>query len=591
MWIAIASSNRARVAQHVEQWRSARPAAPRHIIVADECAALISPSDDSVVLESGDELIAGRTHLDRNHHGGPHGPDAARAVLSASRQRGHAGFDDLVGEFAFVVWRQTTRELLAVRDHAGVRPLYYVERDDVLYVSDSQEALAGSAKLDEEYVASFIASRGICVHRGAWSGILPVPPASVLRWTGGRHQVDRFWQPHVPAVAPAQVDAKAAGRQLRGLLEQSLRSAVEPEGRTWAHLSGGLDSSSIVSTAAHSALHGNGHALGGTITFIDSDRSGDETAFSDTVVSQYGLRNELVNEEWPWRADGEPPPLFDEPARDLPFYARDRRVANILRVHGGTTLLSGIGPDHLLPVTPAHIPDLVWRGNFREAGSELYRWSACRGESIWRGAIKYGLSPLATRELRPWWRHATSEVSDWFTRGFLANQELAARITREQSVPTAARGALYQAATCQALNRVGAGTSTWCASRGIQLRHPYLYQPLMKFCVGLPYVLRTDIYQSKPVLRAAMRSILPERVRQRRSKGGQLEPRICRGFAKERPSLVRLLKRSVLADYGVIEPARVLAAIDKAAAGMLDAVGYLYAMLSLEMWLSMRSGR
>jgi asparagine synthase (glutamine-hydrolysing) len=591
MWTVIVSGNRPRIARQVDDWRSERAGRSRHIVVTEQCAALVEPSDDGVVIDTEDELLVGRATLDQHHHGESHGPAAAQALVAAARRPGPRGFDELVGDFAFVIWRSFDAELRAVRDHVGVGPLYYAQRDDALYLSDSQAALAGNARLDEEYVAGFIAGRGVCPHRGVWSGVVAVPPASVLTWTAGRLRIESFWQPQIPAVSADPGDIETAARQFRALLKQSLRSVVEPEGRTWSHLSGGLDSSSVAATAAHSARHGHGHALGGTITFIDRDRSGDETAFSDTVVAQYGLTNVLVDEEWPWRDDGEPPPAFDEPARDLPFYARDRRVANVLRSHGATTLLSGVGPDHLLPATPAHIPDLFWQGELRGASSELYRWAACRGESVWRGFAKHAVYPIAMRRLHPWWRQATSEVSEWFTQRFLKNQELGRRISDAHAVPGGMRGALYEAATREALQRVGAGCSTWCSSRGIRVRHPYLYQPLVKFCVGLSYRLRTDIYQQKPVLRAAMRSILPEPIRQRRSKGGQLEPRICRAFAKERPYLTRLLKRSVLADYGVIEPARALAAIDRAAAGMLGGVGYLYAMLSLEMWLSMRSGR
>jgi asparagine synthase (glutamine-hydrolysing) len=591
MWTVVVSSDWTRVARQVEMWRSDRAGRSRHIIVSDRCAALVEPADDTVVVDRDGLVVVGRATLDPQHHGDQRGAAAADALVAASRQPGHRGFDDLVGDFAFVIWQRGDGQLRAIRDHVGVRPLYWVERDGAVHVSDSQAALAGGARLDEEFVASFIAGRGVCADRGVWSGVVAVPSASVLSWSNGRHRIESFWQPAVPSVTTAGADVESAGQQLRELLEQSLRSVVEPDGRTWSHLSGGIDSSSVAATAAHSALYGQGHALGGTITFVDRDRSGDERAFSDAVVAQYDLRNAVIDEEWPWRDDGQPPPAFDEPARDLPFYARDRRVATLLRAHGATTLLSGVGPDHLLPATPAHIPDLFWRGELRDASAELYRWAACRGESVWRGFAKNVAYPLVTGRLHPWWRQATSEVFDWFTQKFLVNQELGRRIADAQAIPGAARGALYQATTRQALQRVGAGCSTWCASDGIRVRHPYLYQPLVKFCVGLPYRLRTDIYQQKPVLRAAMRSILPEIIRQRRSKGGQLEPRICRAFATERPYLTRLLKHSVLADYGVIEPARALAAIDRAASGMLESVGYLYAMLSLEMWLATRSGR
>lgn len=588
MWALIVSTSPATLSREVQDWQTSRSGESRWMSDG-RCTAFVEPTDDAVVLDTGTLLIVGRARLDSEPLG-PR-PQSAAAALAAAARNGQAGFDALVGEFGFVVWDRSTGVLRAVRDHAGIRPLYYAQSGDALRVSDDPNLIRGSARVDEEFVASFIASRGSCAHRSVWTGVTPVPAASTLAWADGRQRVEPYWNPAIPEVAARPCDLPAAADEFRRLLSAALASSVRPGGGTWAHLSGGLDSSSVVAAAAHDALHGTGHPLGGTITFVDSDRSGDETAYSRTVVDQYALRNVIVDDEWPWRDDGEPAPAFDEPTRDLPFYARDRRVANVLRAHSASTLLSGVGPDHLLPVTPAHIPDLVWHGDLREASDELYRWSACRGESMWKGVARHVLLPLATRRLQPWWRQAGTDITGWFTQQFLTNQELSRRIVEEQTVPGGARGALYDAATRHALGRIGVNLWTWCASPGIEVRHPYLHQPLLKFCATLPYRLRTDIYQPKPVLRAAMRSILPEHIRQRRSKGGQLEPRICRAFVRERPYLERLLKTSVLADYGVIEPSRALAAIDRAASGMLGAVGYLYSMLSLEMWLSMRSGR
>ena len=123
------------------------------------------------------------------------------------------------------------------------------------------------------------------------------------------------------------------------------------------------------------------------------------------------------------------------------------------------------------------------------------------------------------------------------------------------------------------------------------MKHPLLHQPLLKFVLNLPYHLRTDAYHTKPLLRVAMRGVLPEEVRLRATKGSMLTPRLCWSFAKERPLLTQLLKAPVLGDLGCIEPKHLLAAVDAAADGRRQDVGLLYAALSLETWMSMRSGR
>jgi len=87
-----------------------------------------------------------------------------------------------------------------------------------------------------------------------------------------------------------------------------------------------------------------------------------------------------------------------------------------------------------------------------------------------------------------------------------------------------------------------------------------------------------------------MSGILPGKVRRRRTKGS-LEPRICWALRRERALLGQLMGASILADLGSIEPKKVLEAIDDLAKGLGPSSLFVYTALSLETWLSARSGR
>jgi hypothetical protein len=147
-----------------------------------------------------------------------------------------------------------------------------------------------------------------------------------------------------------------------------------------------------VSTAASLGRELNVQPLGGTITYIDS-LGGDETQFVDAVVHRFGIRNERFDDPSPWCDDGELPPLTPEPARDYPFYARDRRTAEVLKEAGATTLLSGVGPDCYMQFGASHIPDLVLSGAIREGAQQLFQWAYVRRQSIWK-VLGRGLDPI-----------------------------------------------------------------------------------------------------------------------------------------------------------------------------------------------------
>src|SRR5690606_40156172 len=78
---------------------------------------------------------------------------------------------------------------------------------------------------------------------------------------------------------------------------------------------------------------------------------GDERRYSDAVVARWALRNEQLSDFWPWQYDGSEAPLTDQPSPLYPFYARDRRVHQLVRNEGARVVLSGFGADHYLAPT------------------------------------------------------------------------------------------------------------------------------------------------------------------------------------------------------------------------------------------------
>lgn len=270
---------------------------------------------------------------------------AVRSILAAHESGEGTGFTTLVGKFAFVIWDRVDQELTIVRDQLGLGALYYKADRTGLAVSDCLDALDGDRAYNIEFIADFISSGGYPVADGRtiWSGVRAVPPGSIVRWKDGHLRVATYWSPDGLRSIDG-LDLDDAAREFRRLLERSVMTNLDPGEHTWAHLSGGLDSSSVVAVTADLTERGrlNGR-LGGTITMTESIGNADETRFVDAVVRRSGLRNERVPDEWPWRSDGDPPPLVDQPERDYPLYARERVIARILKSAGATSLLSGVG--------------------------------------------------------------------------------------------------------------------------------------------------------------------------------------------------------------------------------------------------------
>src|SRR5262249_22305864 len=157
--------------------------------------------------------------------------------------------------------------------------------------------------------------------RTIWADSSAVSQGSILTVHDGKHTSERFWDPY-NFEPETKVDEHAQIEQFHALFREAIRTRLEPNGRTWAELSGGLDSSSIVSmvqTLAETGVIPEG--VTGTISIVDELGGGNERRFSDLVVQRFSLPNAIVANPWPWQDDGRVPPKTDEPRTHYPFFA------------------------------------------------------------------------------------------------------------------------------------------------------------------------------------------------------------------------------------------------------------------------------
>jgi asparagine synthase (glutamine-hydrolysing) len=127
----------------------------------------------------------------------------------------------------------------------------------------------------------------------------------------------------------------------------------------------------------------------------------------------------------------------------------------------------------------------------------------------------------------------------------------------------------------------------------LDVRHPFLYRPLVEHGLRLQPELCVRPYARKWVLRQAMRDVLPEDVRARIGKGTPNE-RHAWALTNQRALLEPLVQNPMLADLGVVDGVALRRAFDSAPCrpgSKSDLHGALQGVLSIEAWLQMRAGR
>lgn len=161
---------------------------------------------------------------------------------------------ELRGEFAFVIWDEPNGLLFAARDRFGVKPLYYAQLGDTLYLASEAKALFAAgvqARWDHE---SFFQLAHVYFDqdRTLFEGIRQVPPGCFLLATGQHVQIVRYWDFDYPRTGEArpQFSDHEHIEQLRHTLEEAVRIRLRADVPVGCYLSGGLDSCALLGLAS-----------------------------------------------------------------------------------------------------------------------------------------------------------------------------------------------------------------------------------------------------------------------------------------------------------------------------------------------------
>lgn len=200
-------------------------------------------------------------------------------VLRAHLQWGADAVRRFNGIFAYALWDARRQELLLVRDHLGIKPLYwYAHPTGVLFGSEPKAVLANPllrAELDAEGIAELFAlpaapTAGHGIFRGLWE----VRPGHLVRVTRTATREQRYWRlesrPHTD-------DPDVTRGTVRALLADSVERQLLSDVPLCTLLSGGVDSSALTALAAE-ARQRAGH---GKVTTYSVDFPGSSDRVPD----------------------------------------------------------------------------------------------------------------------------------------------------------------------------------------------------------------------------------------------------------------------------------------------------------------------
>jgi len=543
-------------------------------------------------------VATARLNASREHHRQcklPADADPVLVIDRLHREHGEEIIRRLDGDFAIVVFDQG--DLLAVRDHMGVRPLY-IASDGMRHAFATHPSLLlqlawVDRSIDTMRVADYLLSLYEDGEETFYRGVRRLPAGHALRYNRSGRRLWRYWDLDPDFEHQAGSDDQYAERFLQEL-RRSVRDRLTESSPFGATLSGGLDSSSVTAMA-RSLLKGRDlHTF--SAVFAESPRS-DERSYIAKVVDQGGIASHVIE------AGGLAPigSLHDVRSHLFePFFAPNLFLhAALLRaskVAGCSVLLDGLDGDTAVSHGLARLQELARGLHWILLGQEIRGLatgiaSTSPAGLLWRSVVRpLLLRPprLLLRRLRPlpqspWGAEAL--LNEEFARAqHLQERYLTLSEMRSAPAKTQRREHIRRITwplhgfMLEMLDRLGSAI-------GVESRYPFYDRGLIELSVSLPADQKLRGGWTRFVLRRSMSGLLPHTVAWRVGKS-DLGENFNRAFIRDELRSVRsLVQKNDHAVWEYVDRAAVGESVKIIDSGDKSPIIALWKTLTLAQWL------
>lgn len=533
------------------------------------------------------------------------GPTPSHHILAAYRAWGEACVNQLEGDFSFVLWDGERQVAFCARDFAGKRPLFFAELGSTLVVASTIEGVLAhpycSAELDLTAIAGAAAGLFAATRETPYRSIRRFLAGYSLRWETGRVFEMRHWEPPAVSESGSNLSFEEAATRLRQLLSDAVAERMDPTGPTSVWLSGGWDSPAVFASG-QASLRNRGSAAPLRPVSI-SYPPGDPGREDELIDEIAGFWKSPVH----W-IDIDDIPFFERPeeragVRAEPFAHAfemwNRELARGSHATGAHVALDGMGGDQLFQVSPAYLADLFRAGRWLALARE-WRAKGLRGSgrrNFFRWAIEPALPPGMKRLLvrarggRPLRGYLDRSIPAWFESDFVAAHGLLERERLGIPDRVAESCAAYETRFYLAhpfFPLISTHLAEFGIEEGVELRSPLYDRRVIEFALSRPREERSSGNETKRLLRASVKGLMPDEVLAARStRTGTTSAYFDRSMRGEHKDLLlRTMEHSLLAEYGMVNA---LSLKEWCAAYLKtggDELGIrLYFTLQAELWL------
>jgi len=465
-------------------------------------------------------------------------------LLAAYEEWGHDCLARFNGMFAFAIWDSRRQELFCARDRFGIKPFYFYNENRMFaFASEIKSLLANPhipANTNPQAIYDYLVNGAIVAQNTTFFDDIQqlLGGYALTVKPDGRCHMWRYYDlTYNTRFTGANYPDKVA--QFHDLLTDAVRLRLRSDVAIGSSLSGGLDSSSVV-TIANQLLQAeqgvNRSAIGDqqqVFCAIYDGEAFNEKPFMDVMIQHTGAQAHFTepNAEHLWHQLEKMVWHQDEPVASTSIFAQ-YCVMQLAREHGITVLLDGQGGDEVLAgyhfYYGYHLAHALHVGRIDRFIVELY--GARRAGVSWLNLVAltgWNISPEPMRRIG--WRLGGAQLlshkpidAQWVNTTFKADHHVEAKL-KHRAYPTLQQK-LYDDVFHTNLPTLLRYEDRSSMAFHIEARVPLLDHRLVEFAFSLSADAHIQKGWSKTLLRDAMKGALPEKIRLRKDKEGYTTP-------------------------------------------------------------------
>ncbi|HXO05821.1 MAG TPA: asparagine synthase (glutamine-hydrolyzing) [Candidatus Sulfotelmatobacter sp.] len=453
-------------------------------------------------------------------------------IVHLYEEFGEGCVEKLRGMFAFAIWDDRTKSLFIARDRLGIKPLYYASSPKSLVFASEMKAILADPEVRREVepatIDRFLSFNYTPGEETFFKNIRKLEPGHYMVARQGELKIRQYWDLRF-STAPEHPNQKQAEEQLVHLLEESVRLHMISDVPVGFLLSGGLDSTAMLSLAAGKTDQPiSSYTIGFSEPGIE-----DERPYARLAANRYGVKHyemtitskDFVDflPQYVWHMEEG---VCEPPAVALYYISK-------LAKERVKVLISGEGGDEAFAGYPNY-RNLLWLERLKSAAGPL--------KGVFSGALgalnsvahsekiaKY--LPLFDMPLSSYYYSRTASPFSFFNQKAnpVYSTAFASAVDKRKSLAAVQK---YLQGDLSNLNKMlYVDTKTWLPddllvkadkitmANSIELRVPFLDHKVMEFAASLPANFKVHGFTTKYLAKKALSQRVPQEIINRKKTG------------------------------------------------------------------------